>query len=607
LILFVILLTTIERNLLMGQFLKFILATIIGLFIFSFLVVMIFIAVISSASSGTDHAISDNSILKIKINKNIEERESDDFLGSLSPFDANEGGTIGLLNLRLAIKHAKTDNKIKGIFLELHNTHTGFATLEELRNEMIDFKKSGKYIVAYSESYSEGSYYLASVADKIFLPNSGQVEINGLDMELLYFKGTLEKLQIKPEVFKVGTYKSAVEPFILDKMSDANRTQLRSFLNSIYDNYLRNVAVSRGINENELKEISQFMLVRNADDALKYKIVTDLGYYDNAEEYLRTKLGLGKKDKIKFISYPKYEASIDHKSDEEENKDIAVIFASGAIEQGMGNAQTIGSEKIASEIRKARLNDKVKAIVLRINSPGGSALASDIIWREVMLARKDKPIIASMSDLAASGGYYIAMACDTIVANRSTITGSIGVFGLLFNGQDFLKDKLGITSDREKTGKYSDIITFTRELTDDEKAIVQEEVERIYRDFTQKAAEGRRMNVDSLRKIAEGRVWSGMEGKQNGLVDMFGGLNEAIAIAAKKAGLAEKYTIGYFPEQKNLFLKQLVAEFSGDDEGTSALTFNSEFSKFYPYIKTIKDLEKMEGIQARLPYEIILK
>jgi protease-4 len=590
----------------MGQFLKYILATIIGLFLFSFFVVLIFIGILASASSGSSNAVSDNSILKIKINKNIEERESDDFFSSLSPFDANEGGTMGLLNLRLTIKHAKTDDKIKGIFLELHNTHTGFATLEELRNALIDFKKSGKYVVAYAESYSEGSYYLASVADKIFLPNSGQVEINGLDVELLFFKGTLEKLQIKPEVFKVGTYKSAVEPFILDKMSDANRTQLKSFLNSIYDDYIRNVAKSRGIDEKALKEISESMLVRNADDALKYKIVTDLGYYDNVEDFLKTKLNLEKKDKVKFVSYSRYEASIDHKKDDQEDQDIAVIFASGTIEQGMGNEQTIGSEKIASEIRKARLNDKVKAIVLRINSPGGSALASDIIWREVMLARKEKPIIASMSDLAASGGYYIAMACDSIVAQRSTITGSIGVFGLLFNGKDFLKDKLGITSDREKTGRYSDIITFTRDLTEDEKAIVQQEVERIYEDFTQKAANGRKMNIDSLKKIAEGRVWSGIEGKQNGLVDVFGGLEDAIALAAKKAKLGKNYSIGYFPEQKNLFLKDLMTQF-GDEESSAAIQFNSEFSKFYPYIKTIKDLEKMEGIQARLPYEIIIK
>jgi protease IV len=591
----------------MGQFLKFILATVIGLFLFSFLVVMIFIGMLASAGSGKENVVSDNSVLKIKINKNIEERESDDFLGSLSPFDANKGGTLGLLNLRTAIKHAKTNDKIKGIFLELHNTHSGFATLEELRNEIVDFKKSGKFVVAYSESYSEGSYYLASAADKIFLPNSGQVEMNGLDVELLFFKGTLEKLQIKPEVFKVGTFKSAVEPFLLDKMSDANRTQLKSFLNSIYDDYLKNIAKSRGIDEGMLKEISRSMLVRSADDALKYKLVTDLGYYDNAEEFLRTKLNLGKEEKIKFISYSNYEASIEPKSGGEEDQDIVVIFASGTIEQGMGNDQTIGSEKIAAEIRKARLNDKVKAIVLRINSPGGSALASDIIWREVMITTKVKPVIASMSDLAASGGYYIAMACDTIVAQKSTITGSIGVFGLLFNGKDFLKDKLGITSDRENTGKYSDIASFTREFTDEERAIIQQEVERIYGDFTQKAADGRKINVDSIRKVAEGRVWSGIEGKQRGLVDTFGGLDDAIAIAAKKARLGKSYTTGYFPEQKNLFFKQLMTQLGGGDDESSALQFNSEFSKFYPYLKTIKNLEKMEGIQTRLPYEIIIK
>jgi protease IV len=591
----------------MGQFFKYIFAsllgTLIGLTIFSFLGLMILLGILFAAGGTEDKTVADNSVLRLNLDHEIEERSSDDFFSSLNPFDSEERGTLGLLNLRQSIKHAKSDDKIKGIILDLHNTHHGFGTLEELRNALLDFKTSGKFIVAYSETYSEGSYYLASIADKIFLPSSGLLEFNGLKVELLYFKGTLDKLLIKPEVFKVGEFKSAVEPFLFDKMSDANRTQVRSFLNSIYTVYIANVAMARGLDEKALKDISENMLVRNANDALKYKLITDVGYYDQVGQFIRTKLNKGPKDKINFISFNKYESSIEKDKEHDDDADVSVIFASGEIQQGKGSNHIIGSEKTAGEIRKARMNDKVKAIVIRINSPGGSAIASDIIWREIYLARKVKPVIASMSDVAASGGYYIAMACDTIVAHQNTITGSIGVFGLLFNGKDFLKEKLGITSDVEKTGKYSDIMTFTRELSDEEKAIIQMEVENIYLDFTAKAAEGRHMNVESLRKIAEGRVWSGTEAKQNGLIDLFGGLDYAINIAAKKAKLADGYSIAYFPEQKNMLLKQLFSSFNEEVK----MDFSTELSKYYPYVKTLNDLEKMEGIQARLPYKIIIK
>ncbi|MFL5729099.1 MAG: signal peptide peptidase SppA [Cytophagaceae bacterium] len=591
----------------MGQFFKYLFAsllgTLIGLTIFSFLGLMIVLGIVMASGGGEDKSIADNSVLRINLEHEIEERSSDDIWGSLSPFDSEERGTIGLLNLRQSIRHAKSDDKIKGIFLDLHNTHHGFASLEELRNALIDFKSSGKFIVAYSETYSEGSYYLASVADKIFLPSSGLLEFNGLNVEMLYFKGTLEKLQIKPEVFKVGEFKSAVEPFLLDKMSDANRTQIKSFLNSIYNTYLENVAKARGVDAKNLADISSNMLVRNAEDALKYKLITDVGYLDEAGAWMRTKLNKGPKDKIDFISFNKYEAAIDQHKPHDDDADVAVIFASGDIQQGKGNDHVIGSEKTAGEIRKARMNDKVKAIVLRINSPGGSAIASDIIWREIDLASKTKPVIASMSDVAASGGYYIAMACDTIVAQPTTITGSIGVFGLLFNGKEFLKEKLGITTDGEKTGKYSDLMTFTRELTDEEKSIIQLEVEKIYGDFTTKAAQGRNMNVEDLRAVAEGRVWSGSEAKKIGLIDLYGGLDDAIDIAAKKAKLAEGYSVSYFPEQKNMLLKQLFSSFNEEVK----VDFGPEFSRYYPYIKTLKDLEQMEGVQARLPYKFIIK
>jgi len=585
----------------MGQFIKFVFATIVGLFLFLVIIISIFVGVLSSSSSEKEDKLSDNSVLKLNIDKQIIERESDDifskFRGSLTSSD--EGG-LGLLELRQSIKKAATDSKIKGIFLELNDIHNGFASTEELRNSLIEFKKSGKFIVAYAESYSEISFYLASVADRIFLPSSGDLEFNGINVEMMYFKGTLEKLGIEPEVFKVGQYKSAVEPFTNDKMSDANRTQIKSFIGSLYGYYLANVALARKLNADSLKSISDNMLIRSADDALKYKLVTDVGYFDEAVAAIKEKLHIAKTEKFPLVSYAAYRKDLNlEEKDEEEDKSskIAVIFASGDIHQGKGDENTIGSESVAEELRKARLDDKVKAIVLRINSPGGSALASDIIWREVVLAKNAKPIIASMSDVAASGGYYIAMGCDAIVADPTTITGSIGVFGLLFNSDKFLKDKLGITTDRQATGKFSGIQTFTRELTQEEKDIIQKEVERIYSDFTSKAAKGRKMSVDSLHAIAQGRVWSALEAKQIGLVDELGGLEYAIKLAAKKASITTYHT-DYLPEQKNLFFKEFLSEL-GEEEGV-----NSELSKLYPYLKSIKNIQKLEGIQARMPYEL---
>ena len=585
----------------MGQFIKFVFATVIGLFIFLTIIIFGFIALLSTSGSDNDKKTSDNSVLKLNIDKRISERESDDlfseFKGALSNTDES---SMGLLELRQSIKKAATDSKIKGIFLELHDIGNGFATVEELRNSLIEFKKSGKFIVAYAESYSEISYYLASAADRIFLPPSGDLEFNGINVEMMYFKGTLEKLGIQPEVFKVGLYKSAVEPFTNDKMSDANRTQIKSFIGSLYGYYLANVAKARNLNADSLKSISDNMLVRNADDALKYKLITNVGYFDEAAAFIKEKLHIALTEKLPMVSYDNYRKDLkDGKDDEDDNKStkVAVIFASGDIHQGKGEENSIGSESIAEEIRKARLDDKVKAIVLRVNSPGGSALASDIIWREVVLAKGVKPVVASMSDYAASGGYYIAMGCDAIVADPTTITGSIGVFGLLFNTDKFLKDKLGITTDRESTGKFSGIQTLTRELTPEEKDIIQKEVERIYSDFTAKAAKGRKMSVDSIHAVAQGRVWSAIEAKQIGLVDELGGLDDAIKLAAKKAGISAYHT-QYLPEQKNIIIKEFLNQF-GDDEGA-----NSELAKLYPYIKSIKNIQKLEGIQARMPYEL---
>jgi protease IV len=586
----------------MGNFLKNVFSVVVGLFVFLFISFLGLLFIISLIASDGDLGIKSDSVLKLKLDREIVERESEKLFsaGSLLP----AGSSIGLIDLKEAIAQAKTDDKIKGIYLELSTVQGGFASLEEIRNALLDFKKSKKFVVAYGESYSEGAYYLASVADKIFLPSSGVVEFNGLESELVFFKGTLEKLDIKVEVFKVGSFKSAVEPFLLDKMSDANRQQMKSFMNSIYDTYLENVAASRQIDLNRLRVISDSMLIHNGEDALKYKLVTDLDYYDKVEAFIRSKTGQKKEDKINFVSYSDILDNIEEL--ELSDSRVAVIVANGEILSGKGNDEIIGSETIAAQIRKARESEKVKAIVLRVNSPGGSALASDVIWNEVVLTKGVKPIIASMSDVAASGGYYISMACDTIVAQPTTITGSIGVFGLVLNVEAFLKGKLGITTDREKTGKFSDIGSPTRTLTAYEKQMIQKEVEQIYEDFTSKAAQGRKMPQEELKKYAEGRVWSGKEALNIKLVDTLGGLEDAIKIAARKAGLKEKYDVVYWPEQKNLYWKQLLSGM-GDEDAKVESVLKKELGFLYPYVRSARDLENLNGIQARMPYKLIVK
>jgi len=587
----------------MWNFIRSVFTIVIGIFVFIFISIIGLIMIGSMMSSENDGKIKQASVLKLKLDKEIVERESEKiFNGVFLPGRA----TIGLVELKEAIEEAKTNENIKGIYLDLNRVQAGFATLEEIRNALLDFKKSGKFVVAYGESYSEGAYYLASVSDKIFLPPTGMLEFNGLESELLFFKGTLEKLDIKVEVFKVGTFKSAVEPFILDKMSDANRAQMKSFMNSIYDTYLANVAASRKIEEAKLRKVSDSMLVHNASDALTYGLITDLDYYNKAETFIRSKTGQAEDEELNFVSY---NSLLDNKAEKikvAEDK-IAVIIASGEIISGKGNDEIIGSETLAAQIRKARNDKHVKAIVLRVNSPGGSALASDVIWNEVVLTKGVKPIIASMSDVAASGGYYISMACDTIVAQPNTITGSIGVFGLMLNMEKFLKEKMGVTTDREKTGQFSDIGSVTRTLTDYERKMIQKEVEQIYEDFTSKAAQGRHMPQDELKRYAEGRVWSGREALKIHLVDTLGGVSDAISIAAQKAGLKEKYDVVYWPEQKNMFWKQLLSGVGGDDEARVDAALQKELGMLYPYIRSVKDLDQLNGIQARMPYKLIVK
>jgi len=593
----------------MGQFFKYVLATVVGLLAFSLLSFIILAAIVGAAKSAGDRKeTAANSVLELKLNQPLTER------GRESKFGGFGGGSsaIGLVSLKEAIGRAKGDDVIKGILLNLDIVQGGMASLEEVRDALLDFKKSGKFVVAYHEVCSEKSFYLSSVADQIYLHPQGTLEFNGLSAEVLFYKRLFAKAGIEPYIFRVGSFKSAVEPFFRESFSDSARYQTVSFLNSINGYMIRQVAAARGIAPGRLKVISDSMLVHNAPDALRLDLVTKLGYFDEVQDYLRGKLGLAKNKKPSLVSLSDYTEGDDE--DEREGNTsgnrIAVVYAEGDIVTGKGSDDNIGSTKFAEAIRKARLDDKVKAVVLRINSPGGSSLASDIIYREVLLTKKVKPIIASMSDVAASGGYYIAMACDTIVAHPNTITGSIGVFGILPNIQPLLADKLGITVDRVTTGKFSDLPTITRPLSDFEKNVLQGEVNNIYADFTTKAAKGRHMPVERLRRLASGRVWSGLEAKQNGLVDVLGDYQDALKLAAARAGLkADDYRVQRLPRQKSEF-EALFSMFGNDDDAKAtavAAALKAELGPLYPAYAQYRQLLAMRGVQAKLPYSLDIK
>ena len=574
------------------KFLRNVLATIVGIFAFIFLSFIVIAIIGAFTDDGV--VIKESSILRIKLNKPITERAPEDPFAEVMGFSGN----LGLIDMVEAIENAKTDDKIKGIYLEPDYPMAGFASLEAIRSALVDFKESGKFITAYSEVYTESGYYLASVADNIYMNPRGMFELNGLSANLTFFKGTFDKLGIEPEIFRVGDFKSAVEPFIRKDMSEPNELQMKSILNSLYTHYLEKVAASRSISVTTLEELSDSMVVRKPEEALSNKLITGVKYFDEVLAEFRTTLEIEEDDKINFVGIGKYQKSID-KANSSKNR-IAVIVAQGDIVSGKGDEKSIGSDKFAKLIRKARENDKVKAIVLRVNSGGGGVIASDVIWREMMLAKEKKPVIASMGDYAASGGYYIAMAADKVVAEPNTITGSIGIFMMLFNMEKFLEEKIGITHDVVKTGEFSDIFTVTRSLNEAERAIFQQSTNEGYEDFTSKVAKARNMSIADVKKIASGRVWTGLQAKENGLVDEIGGLEKAIALAAEAAEITEDYKLRYYPAKKD-FLEQIKEELGG---GLEEKMLQKQTGDLYPIAKQIKSLKNYQGVQARLPFEI---
>ncbi|MFC2186296.1 signal peptide peptidase SppA [Fulvivirgaceae bacterium LMO-SS25] len=579
-----------------------VLSTIVGLILFMFIGFFIFVGLIGILSSEPEVRIKNQSVLHLNLNRVIQEQTVDNPFAELGMFGSEVNSPLGLIDLKKALKDASTDPKIEGIYLESNFPIAGFSTLSEIRQSLQEFKDNGKFIVAYGEFYSEQGYYIASIADAVHMFPEGEVELNGLGSEFVSIKNTLEKIGVEPEIFRVGDYKSAVEPFLNEKMSPENREQTESFLNSIYDTVIERIAASRNIELARLHEISDEMLVREPADAVTYKLVDQLSYQDQMYADIKNRLGLEEEADIEFVSVNKY-MKVTNTDKYSPNK-IAVMVASGNIVSGKagGGQEIIASDSFNEEIRKLREDESVKAVVLRINSPGGSALASDAMWREIELLKEKKPVITSMSDYAASGGYYMAMGTDYIMAEPTTITGSIGVFGLWFNAERLLNDKLGVNTDYVSTGRYSNFLSLSKPMTEEERQIMQKGVERTYATFTNKAAEGRDMQIEDLLAVASGRVWSGAQAVDNGLVDELGGLDDAVKKAAEMAEV-EEYRVLVFPPKVD-FIQELINSLNQD---VSVRIAKAQLGELYPIMENIKAIKQYEGPQARMPFELRIR
>ncbi|WP_316795632.1 signal peptide peptidase SppA [Pedobacter agri] len=588
----------------MKDFFKYLFASMLGFFLSMVIIFIITFVIIVGAISSIDSdktiTVSNNSVLFLNLDQAITERTPKNPFGNLPIIGGEEKDGIGLNDLLKSIQRAKTDDNIKCVYLSVSSPNAGFATMREVRNALIDFKKSHKKIIAYSEVYTQGAYYLASAADKVYLNPEGALEFKGFSSELTFFKGTLEKVGVEMQVIRVGNYKSAVEPFILDKMSDYNRKQVTAYVGGLYNTFLTDIAKSRDIQKDSLYNIADDYRVQQPQDAVNFKMIDALKYKDQILEELKGLSGRTRGENVRTVSINDY-AKNNTESGSGKDK-VAVIYANGEISGGEGNDNQIGSERISRAIRKARLDDDIKAVVIRVNSPGGSALASDVIWREIVLTKKEKPVIASFGDVAASGGYYIGCAADSIFVQPNTITGSIGVFGIIPNFQNLMTNKLGITFDGVKTGKYADIMATNRPMTAGERFIIQNELNRIYSGFVSRVADGRKKSKAYIDSIGGGHVWIGTDAVQIGLADRIGSFNDAIKAAAKKAKIKE-YKVVEYPDVVDP-LKSLM------DEGTDRIkTYytKQELGDNYFLYQQMKKVIESSGIQARMPFEAVIK
>ncbi|MGN6418553.1 MAG: signal peptide peptidase SppA [Pseudobacter sp.] len=582
----------------MKSFFKIFLASLLALIVFSVLAFFLMIGMVGSLASSDKPMVGAKAVLVVDLGDAYQEIAEESPLSELS---SDENKIPALYDLLRLIRHAKSDSSVKGIYLRCGSNANGFATGESIREALADFKSANKFVIAYGDVISQSGYRVGNVASKIYCNPKGGVDWKGYAMEYMFLKGTLEKLDIQPQIFYAGKFKSATEPFRETKMTEPNRQQSSELLDGLYAHFLLQTAEARKLDTATLHRYANESLIKTASDAYNYKLVDGMKYDDEVKDEIKNRLGIGKADKLNFISVAKYGKAVDYKLNGKSK--IAVIFAQGDIIDGKGERESIGSESYRALVRKARLDKDIKAIVFRINSGGGSALASENIWRELTLAKADKPVIVSFGDVAASGGYYLACNADSIFAQHNTITGSIGVFTLIPNMQGFFNKKLGVTFDGVKTSPDADAMTVSKPLTESQKRYLQNDVDSTYFDFKTRVAGGRKLSMEYVDSIGQGRVWIGSKALELKLVDRLGGLDDAIACAARMAKVTD-YRLREYPDKRSLMDMIL-----GTKETAPQAAIRQELGEdgFRTY-QAIKKAKSMTGVtQARMPFELVIQ
>jgi protease-4 len=586
----------------MRNFFKTVFAVLIGIALF-FTVAFFFLFIFATiAGKEKTVEISDNSILYLDLNYDIPEQTKETGFSAMNISSFGDK-SYGLSDIIASIQQAKKDSKIKGIYIPQAGYSNGMATTEAIRNALIDFKKSGKFIYSYGDIYTQKGFYLVSVADKSYLNPKGFIELMGFGTRLTFFKGMLDKIGIEVQAFHRGKFKSAFDPLVRTDMSDENRQQITELLGDVYNHFLDEVSKSRGIDRATLHMYIDSAMIQNPSDAKKYGIISDVKYYDEVLNELATKSGVANSSKLHFAKIKDYVKTL--KKSDDDNQ-IAIVYAQGNIVDGKGDENSIGGDKYAKIFRELREDKDVKAIVLRINSGGGSALASEVMWREISLTKAVKPVIVSFGDVAASGGYYIACNSDRIFAQPNTITGSIGVFGLIPNGQKLLNDKLSVTFDEVRITKHGVMNVGYKPLDEFESKFIQRSIDSTYETFLTRVANGRKQTFAQIEEKAEGRVWSGVQAIKIGLVDEIGSLDDAVSYAAKKANIKAINTVNY-PKEKEL-IEKVLENMEGQQE-TKMIEKNlgKEYATLYKQFLSLKTMIGIHNLQTRMPYDLIIE
>ena len=591
----------------MKEFFRSFFASLLAFFVFCLLLFFIIAGIISGVSQQFDApktSVKPNTVLRINTNYAIVEQTQTGMPTGLGLLGINDDQGMGLNDILINIKNAETDDHIKGIYLELGLNQNAYATLQEIRDALEDFKKnSGKFVIAYGEVISQSSYYLGSIADKIYMNPSGAIDFKGLSAHLTFYKGTLDKLGVKTQIFYDGKFKSATEPFRSDKMSEENRLQLEEFLGGLFNENLNEINSSRSKSIEQYKLIADSLLAWHPEEAVRVGLIDELKYFDEVETDLKTRCGLAEDKELEFVTMKDYKTSFKHKKNADSDGTIAIVYADGTIVDGKADNGFLGSQNFTEMMQEVRNDKTIKAIVLRVNSPGGSAVASDVMWREIEITKKVKPIVVSMGDYAASGGYMISCNANKIYAQPNTLTGSIGVFLIIPEISGFMNDKLGITFDTASTSQYADFPSLTRPFSERERFILQSGVDSTYLNFKRMVATGRNMTVEQVEEIAQGRIWIGAKAKEIGLVDEIGGIDEAIKGAVELSGL-KAYEISEYPKQKPSILDGIITNLT---EETAASVKAEQLGILYPHYVAVTELLNRPVIQAKLPYEVVIK